>query len=101
MWSINTHRTQRRYVPPGAGIAGYTVATGEVTRVVGVKNDALYDPAVDGHSDIDVYSILSVPIVLPYEEARDKVLGVLQLVNKRPHLEEFTELDAVMGTFLA
>mmetsp|Transcript_8316 Transcript_8316/g.19677 ORF Transcript_8316/g.19677 Transcript_8316/m.19677 type:complete len:1064 (-) Transcript_8316:103-3294(-) len=101
MWNINTHRTQRRYVPTASGITGHTVATGEVIRMVGAKNDPLYDPAVDGHHDIDVYSILSVPIVLPYEEARDRVLGVLQLVNKRPHLEEFTEVDAVMATFLA
>ncbi|MFQ3537129.1 MAG: GAF domain-containing protein [Aggregatilineales bacterium] len=69
-------------IPIGSGIAGTVAATGQYL----VVNDAQHDPrwygelssARDGQSAFSTHSILAVPLF-----SRNRVIGVLEVMNKR------------------
>ena len=79
---------------PGQGIAGWSFANCETV----VVNDAAEDPRFSTTSDdklkFHTQTLLAVPLRAP-----DRVLGVLELVNKRSG--EFTDADRILAESLA
>lgn len=66
-------------LPMGKGIAGTVAATGEMVLLDDAWEDPRFDPTIDRRSGFRTRSMLCVPI-----RNRDgKVVGVLQLLNKR------------------
>jgi diguanylate cyclase (GGDEF)-like protein len=60
----------------GEGIAGWVAEHGEPVLVEDVKNDPRFSKKFDELTQIDTTSVVCVPI-----KSRDKVLGVIELVN--------------------
>ena len=72
----------------GQGILGVCAATRKAMRVPDVSQDAQFDPSIDRQTGFTTKSILAVPIM-----RRDRLLGVLEVINKRgPH--PFTDEDS-------
>ncbi|MGH7267521.1 MAG: GAF domain-containing protein [Candidatus Rokuibacteriota bacterium] len=65
-------------VPLGHGIAGYVAATGQPLAVANVENDPRFAREIGEAVDYRPSTILCVPLFL-----RDRVVGVLELLNKR------------------
>jgi signal transduction histidine kinase len=62
---------------PGQGIAGQVAQKGESVLVVDAPDDPLFSPDVDQQIGFSTSSLLAVPL-----RARDRVIGVLEVVNK-------------------
>jgi diguanylate cyclase (GGDEF)-like protein len=60
----------------GEGIAGWVAQTGEPVLVEDVKRDPRFTSRIDEVTQIDTRSVVCVPI-----RGREKVLGVIELVN--------------------
>lgn len=92
----NGEYVEPRHVPlaSGQGIAGWSFANRETV----VVNDAAGDPRFSTTSDdklqFHTRTLLAVPLRAP-----DRVLGVLELVNKRSG--EFTDADRILAETLA
>lgn len=61
----------------GEGVVGHTAATGEPVMIEDVEQSELWSVRVDEKTHFHTRSILSVPLMF-----RDKVVGVVQLINK-------------------
>ncbi len=70
----------------GQGIAGHVALTKEASIVSNVKEDSHFYPWVDKITGFETKSVLCVPLL-----AKDRVLGVIELLNKRTG--EFTDND--------
>lgn len=86
---------KRLFLNKGEGIAGQVVASGEPILVSDVKKDKRWAPHFDQVSVFKTKSILCVPLT-----KRGKVLGCLELVNKRAR-QFFTENDLRLCTAFA
>ena len=62
----------------GEGVVGHTAATGEPVMIKDVEQSDLWSVRVDQKTHFHTRSILSVPLMF-----REKVVGVVQLINKR------------------
>ena len=78
---------QKRRVPKGEGIAGWVAEHGRSLLVRDVHNDPRFSPRVDAALSFATRSVVGVPV-----RSRDKVLGVIELINVHPE-EEFDEAD--------
>ncbi len=65
-------------VPPGEGIAGFVVATGQPIAISNVQADQRFDRATAERTGYIPRSILAVPLVV-----EDRVLGVLEVLDRR------------------
>jgi DNA-binding response OmpR family regulator len=83
---------------PGQGIAGWVAEHGQPLLVPDVTRDSRFYARVDHSTGFRSRSILCVPL-----EARGRVIGVLEAINKRGESEDarFTEEDLEMLTALA
>ena len=93
-------------VPPGKGIIGHVVATGETVIVPDTSRDARHYKQADVKSGIHTQAILAVPlstqsVVLGRERGRVQMrtIGGLEAINKRSG--NFTENDAKLLRTLA
>lgn len=78
----------------GQGIAGWAAKTGETAVVDRTVTDPRFYPQVDARSGFKTDSLVAVPLKL-----REKVIGVLELVNKRSG--NFLEHDLTIAETLA
>ncbi len=65
-------------VPPGEGIAGFVVATGQPIAISNVQADQRFDRATAERTGYVPRSILAMPLVV-----EDRVLGVLEVLDRR------------------
>jgi GAF domain-containing protein len=88
--TMTGHRFDRR-----KGIAGWVAERGEPAIVGNVRTDARFLPEIDERFGFVTRSLVAVPLA-----ARGKVLGVIELLNKRSG-EGFTDDDASLLLILA
>ncbi len=69
-------------VEPGQGIAGWTADTGEPAIVNDVESDSRFEGSFDRETGFETRSILCVPLTF-----EDKVIGVIELLNKKKNGE--------------
>jgi signal transduction histidine kinase len=81
-------------VPMEGSIAGYVVQTGEPLVVPDAHHDPRLYRQADEQSDFSTRSILAAPLI-----TRDKVIGVLEAINKEGE-GEFTDEDLELLTVL-
>jgi len=74
-------------VEPGQGVAGWTADTGEPAIVNDVESDPRFEGSFDRETGFQTRSILCVPLTF-----EDKVIGVIELLNKKKD-GEFDEED--------
>jgi signal transduction histidine kinase len=82
-------------MPADRGIAGWVVTHGVGQIVNDVEQDARFYDAIGREAEFLTRSILCVPIRL-----KDRVIGVMQLLNKQ-HGQNFTDQDMRLLTTLA
>jgi HD-GYP domain-containing protein (c-di-GMP phosphodiesterase class II) len=77
-------------VPPGKGVIGYVVNTGESVLVADTSSDQRFYSKVDEESGFKTHSILAVPLrTRPMAlgsqrgQAHEKIIGGLEAINKR------------------
>ena len=66
-------------IPLGSGIAGHVAATGETVNIPDAYNDPRFNPEVDRKTGYHTRTILCIPM----KSKEGKILGVLQVLNKR------------------
>jgi two-component system, NtrC family, sensor histidine kinase KinB len=71
-------------LPPGQGIAGYVVQTGQVELVTAAQDDKRFYTGIDETTDFHTQTMLVVPI-----QDGDKTIGVIEALN--PHTGAFDE----------
>ncbi|XP_054156064.1 probable 3',5'-cyclic phosphodiesterase pde-5 [Oppia nitens] len=85
------------HFPIGSGIAGNVAKTGVPLNIANAYADSRFNRSIDQKTGYQTKSILCMPIFI-----RDKVIGVLQMVNKKV-LDIFTKEDeesfAVFATY--
>ena len=64
-------------LPRGKGIAGWISENGQSVIVEDVSRDKRFDPEMDNQTNFTTKSIIGVPL-----KSRDKVFGVIELINK-------------------
>jgi sigma-B regulation protein RsbU (phosphoserine phosphatase) len=74
----------------GEGIAGYVAATGEVVNIINAYDDPRFDRTFDINTGFRTVSMITAPMINP----RKKVIGVVQLINKKNGI--FTRRDERM-----
>lgn len=79
----------------GDGVAGWVAQTGQPVIVPEAEADPRFDPEVDAKSGFHTRSLLSAPL-----KHQDRLLGVIQVLNKRPPLE-FDQEDLELLTLLS
>lgn len=82
-------------LPKGQGIAGWVAENGEAVIVPDVSQDQRFYKGVDQKSNFITRSIMCVPM----HRSGDKVIGVLQVLNKR--IGTFDDQDLILFTSLA
>ena len=75
----------------GEGIAGWVAKTGKPIIVNDVKNEPRFNQAVDRKTG---RSILCVPLY-----SKEKIIGVIQVINKKDHLPFTKENEELLNTF--
>lgn len=81
-------------MPPGTGIAGHVAITGKPLIVYDAQQDERFYPGVDQTSGFETRDIICVPV-----SARNRILGVLQAINKRAG--DFVDDDLIILHALA
>ncbi|MCB0128456.1 MAG: response regulator [Caldilineaceae bacterium] len=82
------------HLPAGQGIAGWVARNGKSVHTSNVKKDERFSRAIDESIGYNTESLLAVPL-----QARSRVIGVLELVNKR--VNDFNDNDRVLAETLA
>lgn len=82
------------HLPAGKGIAGWVALNGKSVHASNAKTDGRFTRAIDESIGYNTESLLAVPL-----QARSRVIGVLELVNKRTN--DFTNSDRVLAETLA
>jgi putative nucleotidyltransferase with HDIG domain len=89
------HKVKPLRLKPGEGVAGWVAQTGQAVIVQQADADPRFTPRLDALSGFYTRSILCVPL-----KHQDRLLGVLQVLNKRPPLD-FDQEDLELLTLLA
>jgi signal transduction histidine kinase len=82
------------HLPPGQGIAGWVAREEKSAIVANVQDDPRFFPGIDEQTGFRTTSLLAVPL-----RARGKVIGVLEVVNKRDG--DFNEDNCALVEMLA
>jgi signal transduction histidine kinase/ActR/RegA family two-component response regulator len=82
-------------IPPGKGIAGWVVEHKESALIPDASEDPRFHEPIDKISGFKTRSILCVPL-----KAKTKILGVLEVINKR-NGTQFTEEDRLLLSIFA
>lgn len=78
-------------LPLGRGVAGYVGSTGERLLIEDAYLDARFNPEFDSKTGFRTKTILCTPI----RNKEDRIIGVLQLLNKREGLFSIADLDLI------
>lgn len=89
------HTVESLRLPRGKGIAGWVAENGETLIVPDVSKDERFFKGVDEKSSFVTRSIMCVPM----RRSGDKIIGVLQVLNKREGT--FDEQDLMLFNSLA
>ena len=81
-------------VRAGQGVVGWVMETGQNVLLNDVANDPRFFSGIDRQTGFQTHSMLAVPL-----RARDKVIGVLEVVNK--HGGEFDTYDLILVETMA
>jgi signal transduction protein with GAF and PtsI domain len=81
-------------LPPGQGIAGWVAQHGKPAIIEAPRSDYRFFPEIDDAFNFRTQSILAVPII-----GRDKVLGVIEILNKYADTP-FTQADEALLVLL-
>jgi len=81
-------------VRPGQGVAGWVAEQGQSVVVRNVRDEPHFFPGIDEQTGFSTSSLLAAPLW-----SRDRVIGVLEVVNKREG--EFDEYDLLLVEALA
>jgi sigma-B regulation protein RsbU (phosphoserine phosphatase) len=87
-------QVERRHVPPGKGIAGAVLESGESTVVADAKNDPRFYGVMDQATGFETRNMLALPL-----KVRDQAIGVVEVINKRDG--GFTDADEALAGALA
>jgi len=79
----------------GEGVAGWVAQTGQAVIVPHAEADPRFNPNLDAKSGFHTRSLVSVPL-----KHQDRLLGVIQVLNKRPPLQ-FDQEDLELLTLMA
>jgi signal transduction histidine kinase len=82
-------------VPLENSIAGWVIRKDRPLLIRDAKNDPRWHRGVDESTDFETHSILGVPL-----KVRDRVIGVMEVVNKKSN-EGFNQDDIQIATTLA
>ncbi|KAJ9444647.1 Dual 3prime [Diplonema papillatum] len=69
-------------MPLGIGIVGRVALTGEAMNVADVRSCMYWDSSTDEKTGYQTRGVMAVPVVDPHAEGAQKVIGVIQVVNK-------------------
>jgi len=90
---IDSKKLKDFFLLPGEGIAGWVYKNNSIAKVSDAQKDPRFCKKVDDLLQFLTYSVIAVPIV----NAKNNVIGVIELVNKidksNGNLENFTEKD--------
>ena len=111
-WKMTSHdapgdHEKLLYLDPAVqhlGFAGDVATRGDVIRIANATSDPVcLAPDVDGVAHGTNHSMLTIPCKLPRRGTvrTDRTLAVLQLINKKPQLEEFSEFDEAVATLIS
>ncbi|MBI3585291.1 MAG: GAF domain-containing protein [Nitrospinae bacterium] len=78
----------------GEGIAGWVAKTGKPIIVNDVKNEPRFNQRVDRKTGFKTRSILCVPLY-----SKEKMIGVIQVINKHENLPFTKEDEELLNTF--
>jgi GAF domain-containing protein len=87
-------QVERRHVPPGKGIAGAVIDSGEPVVVSDAKSDARFYDVMDQATGFQTKNMLALPL-----KVRDQTIGVVEVINK--HDGEWTDGDRDIAGALA
>jgi GAF domain-containing protein len=87
-------RVERRHVPPGKGIAGAVLESGEPTVVSDAKTDERFYGVMDDATGFETRNMIALPL-----KVRDQAIGVVEVINKRDG--EWTDDDKDLAGALA
>src|SRR5262249_57610499 len=71
-------QVERRHVPPGKGIAGAVLESGEATVISDAKSDPRFYGVMDQATGFETKNMLALPL-----KVRHQTICVTQLINKR------------------
>lgn len=91
LWSKIAQGLSQRIIrlPLGQGIAGQVAATGEIINIQDAYLDQRFDPSSDQLNGFRTRNMLTVPL----RDRQGKLVGVLQVINKRVSGEAFDDDD--------
>ena len=81
-------------MPPGKGIAGAVLESGEPTVVDDAKKDSRFYGVMDDATGFETHNMLALPL-----KVRDQAIGVVEVINKRDG--NFSEEDKALAGALA
>lgn len=89
LWSIVAEGMAEKTIrlPAAAGIAGYVASSGELVNIPDAYADPRFNPEVDRETGYRTRNML----VMPMRSRQGRVLGVIQVLNKRRGLFNFDD----------
>ena len=89
LWSRIAQEVKEIRLPVGTGIAGYVAVNNQVLNIYDAYLDPRFDPSTDQDNGFHTRNILTVPM----HDRQAKMIGVLQVMNKREEDGAFTADD--------
>lgn len=89
LWSRIAQGSKEIRLPMGRGIAGYVATNGLSLNIPDAYSDPRFDRSVDQYNGFRTRNILTVPM----RDRNSKLIGVLQVINKREDEGPFTTDD--------
>jgi len=90
LWSAEAHGTSQIRIPISAGIAGAVARNGQLLNISDVYKDNRFNQEIDKKTGYKTRCTLCAPIL---SNDTSEVLGVLQIINKLPETDVFTDAD--------
>ena len=88
-------KAERRRIPIGAGIAGWTLANRQAAIVGDPASDPRFFPGIGESLQFATKNLLAVPMLV-----KDRAIGVVEVINKQNDAQ-FTERDTELATAFA
>ena len=96
LWSVYIDGISYIEIPDDIGIAGEVYRTKKTIIVNDVKNSPYFNDSIDKGSGYETKAVLTVPIL----GFGDRVLGVMQLINKLDGIGKFTQDDEKIFSYI-
>ena len=71
-------QVERRHVPPGKGIAGAVLESGDGVVISDAKSDPRFYGVMDQATGFETKNMIALPL-----KVRDQTIGVVEVINKR------------------